>query len=89
MPSYTVTLTDAENKALGIVSYSQQVWIDNVVHERCRVASDEIVSEEIRRLWKAGLPIPATADEIIMNAPIPSAAEREANQPPLPTNSLV
>jgi hypothetical protein len=89
MPNYTVTLTDAENKALGIVAISQQEWIDNVVHDRCRVSSDEIVQSEIQRLWKAGLPIPATADEIIMNAPIPSLAEREENQQPLPTSPTI
>jgi hypothetical protein len=89
MPNYTVKLTAAQNKALRIVVLSPQEWIDNVVHERCRVSAEEIVQSEIQRLWKAGLPIPSTADEIIMNAPTPSLAEREANQTPLPTNPSV
>jgi hypothetical protein len=40
---YTITLTEAEDKALSYVALSQQDWIDNAVHERCRVAIDEIV----------------------------------------------
>ncbi len=41
--NYTVTLSDAEDKALSYVAYSQQDWIDNAVHERCRIAIDDIV----------------------------------------------
>jgi hypothetical protein len=82
---YTVTLTDAEDKALGIVAISQQEWIDNAVHNRCRIAMDEIVEQEIKRLWAADLPIPHSRDTLILNAKIPSAAEAEANRPPLPT----
>jgi hypothetical protein len=76
MAQYTVTLSDAEDKALGIVAVSQQEWIDNVVHERCRVAMDEIVQSEVKRLLAAGEPIPPSVDEIVMQAPIKSAAER-------------
>ena len=46
---YTVTLSDAENKALGYVAFSQQDWIDNAVHERCRIAIEEIVNAEVQR----------------------------------------
>ena len=27
MPTYTITLTDAEDKALSVVAVSQQAWI--------------------------------------------------------------
>ena len=40
--NYTITLSDAEDKALHIVALSAQDWIDNVVHERCRIAIDEM-----------------------------------------------
>ena len=33
---YTITLSDAEDKALGHVAISQQEWIDNAIHERER-----------------------------------------------------
>ena len=42
MATYTITLSDAEDKALHVVALSAQDWIDNAVHERCRIAIDEI-----------------------------------------------
>ena len=42
MPNYTITLTDAEDKALSVVAISQQEWIENVVKNRCRQAKDSI-----------------------------------------------
>ena len=40
---YKITLTDTEDKALSYAAASQQDWIDNVVHNRCRIAIDDIV----------------------------------------------
>jgi hypothetical protein len=78
MTTYTVTLSDAENKALGYVAFSKQEWISDVVHERCRVAIEEIVAAEVQRLLAAGQTITGTKDDIVLNAPIQSAAERHA-----------
>jgi hypothetical protein len=39
---YTVTLTDAEDKALQYATASVQDWIDNAAHNRARIAIDEI-----------------------------------------------
>ena len=39
---YTVTLTEAENKAMEYVAASPQEWIDNAVHNRARKGIDEI-----------------------------------------------
>lgn len=62
---YTVTLTDAENKALSAVAVSQQEWIDNVVHERCRVAMDEIVQLTVRRCLETNTPIPNSREGMV------------------------
>ena len=78
MTMYTVTLSDAENKALGFVAVSQNDWIQNAVHERCRVAIEEIVAAEVQRLLAAGQPITGTKDDIVLAAPVKSAAERQA-----------
>lgn len=75
---YTVTLSDAEDKALGFVALSQQDWINNAVHERCRVAIEEIVAAEVQRLLAASQPITGTKDDIVLAAPIKSVAETEA-----------
>lgn len=78
MITYTITLSDAEDKALGSVALSQNEWINNAVHERCRIAIDEIVNEEVQRKLAAGEPITGSKDEIVMAANIESAAERQA-----------
>jgi hypothetical protein len=78
MANYTVTLSDAEDKALGVVALSQDQWIQNAVHERCRVAMEEIIAAEVQRLLGEGKPITGTKDDIVMDAPIKSAAERQA-----------
>lgn len=76
--NYTVVLSDAENKALGYVAASQQDWIDNAVHERCRIAIEEIVNAEVQRKLAAGESITGSKDDIVLAAPIKSAAERNA-----------
>lgn len=78
MTTYTITLSEAENKALGFVATSQDDWIQNAVHERCRVAIEEIVSAEVQRLLAEGKSITGSKEDIVVNAPIKSAAERQA-----------
>ena len=76
MPSYTVTLTDAEDKALSVVAVSQQEWIDNAVKNRCRQSKEKIVADEIKRIRESGGTVSGTDDEIVMAATVETAAER-------------
>ena len=78
MTTYTITLSDAENKALHVVAMSAQDWIDNAVHERCRIAIEEIVAAEVQRKLAAGEAITGSKDDIVMAANVESAAERQA-----------
>lgn len=78
MTTYTITLSDAEDKALNVVALSAQDWIDNAVHERCRLAIDEIVNAEIQRKLAAGESITGSKDEIVMAANVEFAVERQA-----------
>jgi hypothetical protein len=78
MAQYTITLSDAENKALGVVAVSQNDWIQNAVKERCRIAIEEIVAAEVQRKLAAGESITGTKDDIVMAADVESAAERQA-----------
>jgi len=55
--TYTITLSDAEDKAIHVVAISAQDWIDNAVHERCRIAIEEIVAKEVERKLAIGEPI--------------------------------
>ena len=78
MTTYTITLSDAEDKALGVVALSQNDWIQNAVKERCRLAIEEIVAAEVQRKLAAGESITGSKDDIVMAAPGESAAERQA-----------
>jgi hypothetical protein len=78
MATYTITLSDAEDKALHVVALSAQDWIDNAVHERCRIAIDEIVNAEVQRKLAAGEAITGSKEDIVIAANIESAAERQA-----------
>lgn len=73
--TYTITLSDAEDKALHYVAVSAQQWIDNAVHERCRLAIDEIVGQEVQRKLAAGETITGSKDDIVLASDIESAAE--------------
>jgi hypothetical protein len=76
--TYTITLTDAQDKALSVVAVDQQDWIENAVFERCRVAIDEIVNAEVQRKLAAGETISGTKDDIVLAATVQTAAERKA-----------
>jgi hypothetical protein len=78
MATYTITLSDAEDKALKTVAVSAQDWIDNAVHERCRIAIEEIVNAEVQRKLAAGESITGSKADIVMAADVESAAERQA-----------
>jgi hypothetical protein len=77
MATYTITLSDAEDKALHTVAISAQDWIDNAVHERCRIAIEEIFIAEAQRISAAGGELSGTKEDIVMAANIESAAERQ------------
>jgi hypothetical protein len=74
--TYTITLSDAQDKALSVVALDQQDWIENAVFERCRLAIEEIVNAEVQRKLAAGQPITGSKDDIVMAADVETAAER-------------
>ena len=82
MSQYTVNLSQAENDALAYVAMSQDDWIQNAVHERCRVAIDEIVGIAVQNFLATGIQIPGTKEEIVALAfstgLVKTAAERQA-----------
>ena len=78
MPSYTITLTDAEDKALSVVAANNQVWIENAAKVRSKISMDEIVDAEIKRIRQAGGSVTGTDEEIVMAATVETAAQRNA-----------
>lgn len=75
---YTITLSDAQDKAFSTVTLDQQEWIENAVFERCRVAIEEIVNAEVQRKLTAGETISGSKEEIVLAADIETAAEKQA-----------
>jgi len=65
MPTYTITLTDAEDKALSYAALSQQEWIENAALNRARIAMDEIVRASVDKCLETGTQIPSSKDEIV------------------------
>jgi hypothetical protein len=84
MTTYTVTLSEAENDALAYAAASQQEWIDNLVHDRCRVAVEEIVAIVVQQCLANNVQIPGTKDEIVVlgftRGWIKTAADRLAEE---------
>ena len=44
MPNITVALTDTQNKCMEYAAASVQDWADNALHNRARIAQDEIIA---------------------------------------------
>ena len=84
MTTLTIELTATQEKALAFVTLSPQEWAENAVHNRCRIAIDEIYATEVARMTADPeiTSIPADKDAVVLAADIQSAAERnEASTP--------
>ena len=82
MKQYNITLTDAEDKALSYAAMSQQDWIDNAVHERCRIAIEEIAQICVEQCLANNIQIPGSKDAMVdlafQNGWVITAAQRQA-----------
>ena len=80
MTTYTITLTDAETKAMEYVALSVQDWADNALQNRARIAMDEIYDSEVARMTADPTitSIPADKEAVVLAADIKSAAVRQA-----------
>lgn len=83
MTTYTVTLSEAENLALGFAASSQDNWIQTAVHERCRVAIEEIVTICVSKCLENNIQIPGSKDTMVLlsfeKGWVISAQERSSN----------
>ena len=80
MTTYTITLTDAEVKAMEYVALSVQDWADNALQNRARIAMDEIYDSEVARMTADPTitSIPADKEAVVLAADIKSVAVRQA-----------
>lgn len=79
---YTINLSSAEDKSLSYAALSQDDWIQNAVHERCRIAIDEIVAVTVQKCLETGTPIPGSKEAMVdlafSEGWVKSAAQRQA-----------
>jgi hypothetical protein len=82
MTQYNITLSSAEDKSLAYAALSQQDWIDNAVHERCRIAIDEIAKICVEQCLANNIQIPGSKDAMVdlafQNGWVLTAADRQA-----------
>lgn len=68
MSQYVINLTEAEDFALSCVALSQDDWIQNAAHERCRVAIEDIVQITVAKCLETNTPIPGSKEEMVFLA---------------------
>ena len=82
MSQYTINLSAAEDAALSVAALSQDDWIQNAVHERCRIAIDEIVQVCVAKCLETGMQIPGSKEDMVTLALaqgwVKTAAQRQA-----------
>jgi hypothetical protein len=61
----TIELTETEALALSYAALSPQAWADNAVHNRCRIAIEEIVQLVMTKCLESGEQIPTTREAIV------------------------
>lgn len=65
MTQYSIQLSIAEDKALSFVALSQDEWIQNAVHDRCRIAIEEIVTLTVQKCLETNTQIPGSKDAMV------------------------
>jgi hypothetical protein len=76
MPTYTITLSDVEQKGMEYVTTDVDFWIQNAVHERARIAIEELVANHIQEKLAAGEAVSGNKEEIAMKSDLPNAQAR-------------
>ena len=76
MPTYTIELTDVEQKAMEYISTDVDFWIQNAVHERARLAIEELVNDDIKEKLASGKSVKGSKEEIAMKSGRPNAKAR-------------
>jgi hypothetical protein len=83
MTQYTITLTTTEELAMQYIAADIDGWIQNAVHERARIAVDEIVQLSVQLYLQNNMSIPSSKEAIVAGAYaqgwITSAADRNNN----------
>ena len=88
MPNITVALTDTQNKCLEYAAADVQDWADNALHNRARIAQEEIIAALVAHCNANEIALATGADAQVAQAfelgVVKTAAQRnaEAQTPP-------
>jgi len=81
MAEITITVTDTQVKCLEYVANSVQDWCDNAVHNRARIAQEEIITKLVAHCNANNITIATGAEAQVAQAYqldiVKTAAERE------------
>ena len=68
MAEIKVTVTDTQVKCLEYATYSVQDWCDNAIHNRARIAQEEIISLLVAHCNEKGIAIATGTDAQVAQA---------------------
>ena len=68
MANITVTLTDTQTKSLEYAAYSVQEWCDNAIHNRARIAQEEIIAALVSHCNANGVALAVGVDAQVTQA---------------------
>jgi hypothetical protein len=68
MAEIKVTVSDTQVKCLEYAAYSVQDWCDNAIHNRARVAQEQIIAKLVAHCNEKGIAIATGADAQVAQA---------------------
>lgn len=80
MPTYIVTITDAQDKGFRFNTIDPQEWVENLITNKARQGIDDIYLAEVARMTADPdiTTIPADKEQVVLSADVQTAAERQA-----------
>ncbi len=79
MANITVTLTATQTKCLEYASYSVQDWCDNAIHNRARIAQEEIIAKLVAHCNANSVALAVGADAQVTQAYTLGVVDTAAN----------
>ena len=68
MAEIKVTVSDTQVKCLEYAAYSVQDWCDNAIHNRARIAQDEIIAALVAHCNEKGIALAVGTDKQVAQA---------------------
>jgi hypothetical protein len=73
--TFTIQVTNAQYDAMNLhLSVGADAYVESIVEAQAKASAKEIARAEVERLLDAGLPVPATRQELIASAVANKAA---------------